>query len=94
MAEFTKDVMARGIVPDIALVRARLRSVLLHAPSNRRALDDAAGLLARVYADKLQLGKTNARPLKRVFWALLESCSLVADCQKQKDVSQNESSVP
>ena len=94
MAEFSQDVIARGIVPDIALVRARLRSVLLHAPSNRRALDDAAGILAKMYSDKLLLDKTNIRLLKRVFCALLESCSLVADCEKQKSVSRNESGVP
>jgi len=80
---FSQDVIARGISPDVALVRAKLRSVILHQPLNHRALDDAAGMLARVYADKLRFNKTDTRQLKRVFWALLETCSLIADCENQ-----------
>ncbi|MDD5189578.1 MAG: hypothetical protein PHE50_00875 [Dehalococcoidales bacterium] len=88
MADYSQDVMGRGILPDVALVRAKLRAVILHSPLNRRALDDAAGLLANMYADKLRLNKSNTRQLKRVFWALLETCSLVADCEnKTKNVS-------
>jgi len=83
MSEFSKDVLERGIGPDIALVRARLRSVLLHTPANRRALDDAAGTLANVYAAQFELGKTNTRLLKRLFLAIIESYSLIADCAKQ-----------
>ena len=94
MAEFSRDVMVGGIDPDVALVRARLRSVLLHAPSSRHALDNAAGALAGIYSYKLQLGKTNTRLLKRVFLAIIESFSLAADCAKKKDIPQNESSVP
>jgi hypothetical protein len=91
ITEFSQDVITRRIDPDIALIRARLRSVLIHAPSNHRALDDAAGMLAEMYSDKLQLGKTNTRLLKRVFLAIIESFSLIADCEKTKDVPQNES---
>jgi len=94
MSEFSKDVLERGIGPDIALVRARLRSVLLHTPANRRALDDAAGTLANVYAAQFELGKTNTRLLKRLFLAIIESYSLITDCAKQKANPQNESSVP
>jgi len=94
VAEFSQDVIARGIDPDIALVRVRLRSVMLHAPSNRRVLDDAAGSLAKIYSHKLQLGKTNTRLLKRLFLAIIESSSLIADCVKTKDIPQNESRVP
>ena len=79
---------------DIALVRAKLRWVLLHVPSNRRALDDAAGALAKMYSNKLELGKTNTRLLKRLFLAIIESHSLIADCQQKKDITQNESNVP
>jgi uncharacterized protein YjcR len=93
ITEFSQDVIERDIDPDVALVRATLRSVLLQAPSNRRALDDAAGMLARIYSEKLQLDKTNTRLLKRVFMAVIESCSLIIDCKKKKDVLQNESSV-
>lgn len=83
MEGFSQDIMARGILPDVALVRAKLRSVLLHSPLNRRALDDAANMLAIIYADKLRLNKSNTRQLKRVFWVILETCSLVAECEKQ-----------
>lgn len=94
LTEFYQDVVTRGIEPDIALVRARLRAVLLHAPSSQRVIDDAAGWLAKIYSNKLKLGKTNTRLLKRLFVVIIESFTLVADCEKTEDISQNESSVP
>jgi len=84
MDAFSQDILARGILPDVALVRAKLRAVILHTPLNRRALDDAAGMLARVYAEKLRFNKSNTRLLKRVFWALLETCTLIADCENRQ----------
>lgn len=91
ITEFSQDVFARGIDPDIALARAKLRSLLLHAPSSRRVIDDAARSLANIYSVKLQLDKTNTRLLKRLFLAIIESYSLIDDCAKTKTDSQNES---
>lgn len=71
--EYWHAVTSERVDPQIAFIRIYLRAVLRQRPSNHRALAQAAGLLAKLYASRFGFRGNDRRIFSRLVLDALEN---------------------
>lgn len=89
--EFWDIANLEGVDAELAVFRVKLSSVLQHDPHNRRALREAARMLAKWSSARYGLGRNESNYLKRAFRLALEQH--VVPSTRTEGPLQNESIV-
>jgi len=84
LCEFCSLINLKGIAPEIAVLRLKLRSLLQHDPSNHRVLGEASNLLSKLYGAKYRLTQEDTHQLNTFIKGILEQHPVPVPSQPDK----------